>query len=125
MSRLLGWTSAISGGRNTDQQVRLTADLTAGEDADTLARLRRDQMTALANHIRDLDRLLATNLRQIRDLVTAMCPPLLKQPGIGPVTAAVALLVAPRARPQRSRLRRPRRGQPRARQLWPHRPPPP
>ncbi|WP_026185337.1 IS110 family transposase [Salinispora pacifica] len=49
-------------------------------------------MTALANHIRDLDRLLATNLRQIRDLVTAMCPPLLKQPGIGPVTAAVALI---------------------------------
>ncbi|WP_027659605.1 IS110 family RNA-guided transposase [Salinispora fenicalii] len=79
-------------GRNTDQQVRLAADLTAGEDADTLARLRRDQMTALANHIRDLDRLLATNLRHIRDLVTAMCPPLLKQPGIGPVTAAVALI---------------------------------
>ncbi|WP_018908358.1 IS110 family transposase [Salinispora arenicola] len=49
-------------------------------------------MTALANHIRDLDRLLATNLRQIRDLVTAMCPRLLKQPGIGPVTAAVALI---------------------------------
>lgn len=79
-------------GRNTDQQVRHAADLTAGEDTDALARLRRDQMTALANHIRDLDRLLATNLRQIRDLVTAMCSTLLEQPGIGPVTAAVALI---------------------------------
>ncbi len=49
-------------------------------------------MTALAHQIRDLDHLLAANLRQVRDLVTAMYPTLLEQPGIGPATAAVALI---------------------------------
>jgi transposase len=37
-----------------------------------------------------LDRLLADNLKQIRDLVGAVCPALLEQPGVGPVTAAIA-----------------------------------
>jgi hypothetical protein len=41
-------------------------------------------MTALATQIRNLDRLLATNLRQIRDLATAMCPTLLEQPASAP-----------------------------------------
>ncbi|MFC5008747.1 IS110 family transposase, partial [Dactylosporangium cerinum] len=79
-------------GRNTDQQVRHATGLTADDDTDTLERLRRNQLTALATQIRDIDRLLAANLRQIRDLVTAMCPALLDQPGIGPITAAVALI---------------------------------
>jgi transposase len=79
-------------GRNTGQQVRHAVCLTSSDDSDMLVRLRRDQLTALAGQIRDLDRLLATNLRQIRDLVAVMVPALLEQPGIGPVTAAVALI---------------------------------
>jgi transposase len=80
-------------GRNTGQQVRHAACLTTADNGtDELVRLRRDQLTALATQIRDLDRLLAANLRQIRGLVATMCPALLDQPGIGPVTAAVALI---------------------------------
>lgn len=79
-------------GLTTGQQVRYAACLSTVDEADTLVRLRHEQLKALATQIRDLDRLLATNLRQIRGLVATMCPALLDQPGIGPVTAAVALI---------------------------------
>lgn len=79
-------------GRNTDQQVRHAVGLTVNDDTDALGRLRRDHLTALATQIQELDRLLAANLRQIRGLVASMCPALIDQPGIGPVTAAVALI---------------------------------
>ncbi|WP_416900846.1 IS110 family transposase [Micromonospora echinospora] len=81
-------------GRTTDQQVRHAAHLAddAASKDSTLERLRRSQLATLAAQILDLNRMLAANLAQIRALVTAMCPALLGQPGIGPVTAAVALI---------------------------------
>ncbi len=78
-------------GRTTNQQVRHAVHLDhSGGSA--LQRLCRSQLAALAAQILELDRELTTNLAQIRALVTTMCPALLDQPGIGPVTAAVALI---------------------------------
>jgi transposase len=76
---------------NTVQQIRHIATLPPPENADTLTRVRHERLTALATTITTLDRALAENLHQIRALVTTMCPALLDLPGVGPVTAAVAL----------------------------------
>jgi transposase len=76
---------------NTDQQVRHLCRLEPTTELDVLTRVRHDQLRALAVDIATLDRTLAANLKQLRDLVTAMCPVLLDQPGVGPVSAAVAL----------------------------------
>jgi transposase len=74
-------------GLSTIRQVRHAADLThTGSD-----RTRRATLTALAGQIRELDRLLTANLDQIHALVKTLCPALLEQPGIGPVTAAITL----------------------------------
>ncbi|WP_239163274.1 transposase, partial [Paractinoplanes rishiriensis] len=54
-------------------------------------RLRRAQLAALAGQILLLNDILKTNLAEIRALVATLCPALLEQPGIGPVTAAIAL----------------------------------
>jgi len=78
-------------GLNTDQQVRHLCQLEATADLDTATWVRHDQLRTLAANIAALDQTLATNLKQLRDLVGALCPTLLDQPGIGPVSAAVAL----------------------------------
>jgi transposase len=78
-------------GLNTDQQVRHLATLQPGPGAETLDRIRHEQLHALALQISTLDRMLADNLKQIRTLVAAICPALLDEPGIGPVSAAAAL----------------------------------
>jgi transposase len=78
---------------NTDQQVRYLGQLDVEPtiEVDAVGRVRRAQLRALATDIAALDQTLADNLTQLRDLVAAMCPTLLDQPGVGPVTAAVAL----------------------------------
>jgi transposase len=76
---------------STDQQVRLLRHLEPSTELNTLARVRRNQLRTLAAEIAVLDQTLADNLKQLRDLVAVMCPALLDQPGVGPVTAAVAL----------------------------------
>ncbi|MDY7091133.1 MAG: IS110 family transposase [Actinomycetota bacterium] len=77
--------------RSTTRQIHHATTLTTTSGRDSTDRLLRTQLAALAEQIRALDALLKTNLAQIRALVTTMCPTLLKQPGIGPVTAAIAL----------------------------------
>ncbi|GAA0481663.1 IS110 family transposase [Actinoplanes capillaceus] len=72
-------------GQSTIRQVRHAAVLT-GHD-----HVRHAHLAALAGQILELDRLLTKNLAQLRALVKTLCPTLLEQPGIGPVTAAVAL----------------------------------
>lgn len=79
-------------GRSTNQQVRHAVHLSNDGGGSPLEQLCRAQLAALAAQILELDRMLAANLAQIRTLVRAMCPALLDQPGIGPVTAAVALI---------------------------------
>lgn len=76
---------------NTDQQVKHVKALTPPTDADTLTRTRYERLTALATEIAALDEALTANLRELRALVAAMCPALLEQPGVGPVSAAIAL----------------------------------
>jgi transposase len=76
---------------NTDQQVDRVTTVTTPADADTSTRVRHERLAALAAEITDLDKKLAQNLRELRALVTTMCPILLEQPGVGPVTAAIAL----------------------------------
>ena len=80
-------------GLNTDQQVRLLCQLQAQPvgSLDTVSRVRCDHLQSLATDIAALDQILADNLAQLRELVAAMCPILLDQPGVGPVCAAVAL----------------------------------
>ena len=78
-------------GQSTTRQVRHAAALTENTTTSTPDQLRRAHLATLATQILDLDRLLAANLAQIRALVNTLCPALLEQPGIGPVTAAVTL----------------------------------
>lgn len=78
-------------GRSTIRQLHHAAALTVLTAGSILEQLRRTQLRALAEQIHALDRMLKDNLTEIRTLVLTMCPALLDQPGIGPVTAAVAL----------------------------------
>jgi transposase len=75
----------------TYQQVRRVAALTPPADPDLTTQVRHQQLVMLAADIAALDRALADNHKQLRALVTKTCPALLDQPGIGPVTAAIAL----------------------------------
>jgi len=76
---------------NTDQQVRHLRHLDPATGLDTADRIRHEHLHALATQIAVLDQALADNLKQLRTLVHAMCPALLDQPGVGPVSAAIAL----------------------------------
>jgi transposase len=78
-------------GRSTVRQLQHAATLVGNTAGNTLERLRRSQLRDLAEQIHALDRTLKANLAEIRALVQTMCPALLEQPGIGPVTAAIAL----------------------------------
>jgi transposase len=75
----------------TGQQVRRAAALTAPAGADLTTQVRHQRLAMLAADIAALDRILADNEKQLRALVKKTCPALLDQPGIGPVTAAIAL----------------------------------
>ncbi|MGC5030802.1 IS110 family transposase [Micromonospora sp. DT229] len=78
-------------GLSTLRQVQHATTLTTTSDGDVLDQLRRTQLATLAEQILTLNQLLKTNLTEIRTLVNKLCPALLDQPGIGPVTAAITL----------------------------------
>jgi transposase len=81
-------------GLSTGGQIRHVAGLdtsTPDADGDQLTRVRRQHLLALATQITALDQTLKANKAQLQHLATAMCPVLLDQPGVGPVTAALAL----------------------------------
>ena len=75
---------------NTKQQLRYVTPAQPPEQ-DTLTRIRHQNLTTLATAIQQLDQVLAENLKQIHALVKATCPALLDQPGVGPISAAIAL----------------------------------
>ncbi|GIJ30840.1 IS110 family transposase [Micromonospora qiuiae] len=76
-------------GLSTLRQIQHATTLTT--TTSDLDRLRHTQLATLAEQILTLDRLLKANLTEIRTLVDKLCPALLDQPGIGPVTAAITL----------------------------------
>ncbi len=78
-------------GRSTIRQLQHTATLVGDTAGSTLERLRRSQLCVLAEQIHALDRMLKDNLAESAPLIRTMCPARLEQPGIGPVTAAIAL----------------------------------
>jgi transposase len=78
---------------STARQVRYLIQLSPVDgQVDTLTRVRRQHLHHLAVTIHELDRILYDNRKQIHALVTALCPRLLDQPGVGPVSAATALI---------------------------------
>jgi transposase len=78
-------------GLSTAGQVRHAAALPVDAGGDALVRVRRQHLAALARDIASMDAALKDNLRELQTLVAGGCPALLEQPGVGPVTAAVAL----------------------------------
>nr|WTA70220.1 IS110 family transposase [Micromonospora sp. NBC_00855] len=83
---------ALRGLSTTHQITYLAAlDLPESTHLPTEEHTRRRELGTLARHIHTLDAALADNHRRLRALVTDLCPPLLDQPGVGPVTAAIAL----------------------------------
>lgn len=76
-------------GRTTIRQVRHAATLTTDTGAPDPAR--RATLSTLATQVLELDRQLTANLTQLRTLVKKLCPTLLEQPGVGPVSAAIIL----------------------------------
>jgi transposase len=62
-----------------------------GEGLDQLTRVRRQRLAALAADITGLDQALKANKAELQKLAATMCPVLLEQPGVGPVTAGTAL----------------------------------
>ncbi|MDI1466427.1 IS110 family transposase, partial [Catellatospora sp. KI3] len=75
----------------TRAQVRALAALEPATGTDTQTRVRYQQLHALATAITATDALLGANYRDLHTIVTHVCPALLEQPGVGPVTAATLL----------------------------------
>jgi transposase len=79
-------------GLSTARQIRHLVSTAGAEDQpDTLTRVRRQHLHTLAVTVHQLDQALHDNHKQIHALVATLCPALLDQPGIGPVSAAIAL----------------------------------
>jgi transposase len=78
---------------STARQIRCLIRLDRATDqSDALTRLRRQQLHHLAKTVHQLDQALYDNRKQIRALVAALCPALLEAPGVGPISAAIALI---------------------------------
>ena len=73
---------------STPRQTATCAVLRVNRREPTEDRVRRQTLRSLAQRIRLLDKEIRANERQLRDLVEAVMPALLDEPGIGPVSAA-------------------------------------
>jgi len=73
---------------STPRQTAACAVLRANPREPMEDRVRRQTLRSLAQRIRLLDKEIRANERQLRDLVEAVMPALLDEPGIGPVSAA-------------------------------------
>jgi transposase len=58
----------------------------------TAERVLRHSLRSLAQRIRQLDQEIRANARQLHELITAVMPALLREPGVGPVCAANLLI---------------------------------
>lgn len=73
------------------KQARIATAWPQPSQPDTEMSARHAHLAALATDIQALNQRINHNLRQIKQLVAQLCPHLLAQPGVGPVTAATAL----------------------------------
>ncbi|MGC9671590.1 IS110 family transposase [Planosporangium sp. 12N6] len=80
-------------GLSTPRQTAACAGLRVLARLPIAERVLRQSLRGLARRIRSLDQEIRDNERQLRDLVSAVVPALLDEPGVGPVSAA-HLLVA-------------------------------
>ena len=78
---------------STPRQTAACASLRALARHTPAQRILRQTLRGLASHIRLLDKEIRANEQQLHDLVAAMMPTLLAEPGVGPISAA-HLLVA-------------------------------
>jgi transposase len=76
----------------TFQQLRRAAALRVPAGSMAQARVHIEQIRCLARRVIEYDRELCENERQLRELVTALMPVLLEQPGVGAITAAQLLV---------------------------------
>jgi transposase len=75
-------------GQSTPKQTAACAVLRAHARHSTTERVLRQTLRSLAQQIRLLDKDIRANERQLHDLVAAMMPALLTEPGVGPISAA-------------------------------------
>ena len=88
-------TRALLRGMPISKQARIAATWTTlpiNDSGNPELLIRQQQLATLAASILDANQRINHNLRQLRDLVTRLCPALLAQPGTGPVTAATLLI---------------------------------
>jgi transposase len=78
-------------GLTTRGQIRHVTGLGTSPLDDQLTRVGRQHLVTLAAQIIALDQELKTNKAELKKLAATLCPVLLDQPGVGPVTAAHAL----------------------------------
>jgi hypothetical protein len=74
---------------STPRQTAACASLRALARHTPAERILRQTLRGLAQHIRLLDKEIRANEQQLHDLVAAMMPTLLAEPGVGPISAAV------------------------------------
>lgn len=81
-------------GLTITKQARLAAtwnEPSRNDSVDTETIIRQRYLAQLAETILTLNHRINTNLQELHTLVTQLCPKLLQQPGVGPVTAAILL----------------------------------
>jgi transposase len=95
-------------------------------DADRHESVRHQEIRRLAIAVREANRALKINRRELQQLVDEIAPGLIDRPGIGPVSAAHVIVSYshPGRVPQRRRVRRPSRHQPTTSQQRPDGPTP-
>jgi transposase len=83
---------ALARGRLSDTRLAAISRRRGRAGDTTEQAVRRAEATRLAQSIRQAIRDLAANKKQLHDLVAALAPQLLDRPGVGPVSAAQALI---------------------------------
>jgi transposase len=78
-------------GLSTTRQLHTVTALPDNPHHDLETQVRLQSLRRAATTIRALDQAITTNDKQLRALVTQLCPGLLELPGVGPVTATVLL----------------------------------
>lgn len=83
---------ALGRGKFSQASLGRIARRRPGRDADRAETVRRQECRRLAKAVAELDRQLRVNRTQLAEIVDELAPGLTDQPGIGPVSAAIAIV---------------------------------